>query len=477
VGNFALQTQSGDVLDVSGLGQNFAQFFTRTDSALAAVQNVSDLNKGDIATLGSGFAAEQLVKMDFLGFHGMDPEVVAAMFQQVGAPVGPSGPGGPGAPPAPASLQLNPEQWAGAFGAMNPEDIKGLGNVVGDAVLSLGAKDFLAIPPEQVLAMLQGSVLNLGPAAQAGQGLAAGAAAASLEQNLVPYAGKLDGMLGAMNFAQYTKIEDGQLLAMMQVMKADGRLGGEGSDLTTALQGKDVASLFGALDPANLKEFGGAGVLASIQGLQKGDFGDLDAKGALNIFNTVGPQGALGLANLGGIAGKFDAAGFKDLGKEGTFDIVKALEAGDFKALDALGANGACPILDHSQLGELGAQALASMITGVGKGASDLPSDHIQSYLQGFKAGDVGTLDKDVAGSLVGAAKDADLLILPPDVQGAYLITLGANLLGASGFGAGGAANTVFNIVPAGVYAGGSLAEAIGAGAPTLFGGNLLGGG
>jgi hypothetical protein len=126
------------------------------------------------------------------------------------------------------------------------------------------------------------------------------------------------------------------------------------------------------------------------------------------------------------------------------------LEAGDFKALDALGANGACPILDHSQLGELGAKALASMITGVGKGASDLPSDHIQSYLQGLKAGDVGTLDKGAAGNLVGAAGDADISKLAPDVQNAYLKTLDANLLGAgaAGFKDFLVSNPVFSIKP-----------------------------
>jgi hypothetical protein len=386
-------------------------------------------------------------------------------------------------------LQLNPEQWAGAFGAMRPEDIKGLGNVVGDAVGSLGSKDFLAIPPDRVFAMLQSTVLNFDP--QAGGGL---------QQNLQQYGGKLDGMLGAMSFGQYKEIDPGAMLGMMKTMN----LGGEGFDLSkTALQGKDVASMFGALDPASLKEFGGAGVLGSIQGLQKGDFGDLDAKGALNIFNTVGPQGALGLANLGGIAGRFDQDSFKELGNQGTFDIVKALEKGDFKALDALGANGVCPILDHeSQLGALGAQALASMITGVGAAASDLPKEHIQTYLKGFNAGDVGTLGQGVAGNLVGAAGDADLSNLPPDVQGAYLSSLAADRLGAGvgGFGGTGPGDTVFNIVPAGAYnftglglpdggagvaaevlaklnAGGSFAEVIGAiGAPALFGGNLFGG-
>jgi hypothetical protein len=459
VGNYGLQDKSGNFLDLSGFGKSFENFFQQDKGAQAAFDKVSDLKPGDFAALGGQFAKETVSAMGFFELNKMDPTALSAMMKEAGGPIGPGGPG-------PGGLELKPEQWAGALGAMNPKDIVGLGNnVVGNAVGSLGSKDFLAIPPTQVLAMLQSTVLNFDPQAVGG-----------LQQNLEKYEGKLDGMLGAMSFGQYKEIDPTAMVGMMKTMN----LGGDGFDLNkTALQGKDVASMFGALDPASLKEFGGEKVLGSIKGLQKGDFGDLDAKGALNIFNTVGPQGALGLDNLGGIAGKFDAAGFKELGNQGSFDIVKALEKGDLKALDALGANGVCPILDHSQLGELGAQALASMITGVGAGASDLPADHIQSYLQGFNAGDVGALDKDVAGNLVGAAKDADLAGLSPEVKDAYLSNLGANLLGAGagGFGAGGAGNTVFNIVPAGAYVGGSLAEVIGkTGAPTLFGGKLFGG-
>ena len=57
--------------------------------------------------------------------------------------------------------------------------------------------------------------------------------------------------------------------------------------------------MFGALDPASLKEFGREGVLRSIKGLQKGGFGDVDAQGAFNIFDAVGLQDALALENLG----------------------------------------------------------------------------------------------------------------------------------------------------------------------------------
>ena len=94
-----------------------------------------------------------------------------------------------------------------------------------------------------------------------------------------------------------------------------------------------------------LTTFGGAErVLGSIQGLQKGDFRVLDPQAAFNMVNAVGLTNALGLQNLGGIVGRFDAGGFKDLGNQGTFAVVKALQEGDFKLLDKLGAaSGACP--------------------------------------------------------------------------------------------------------------------------------------
>jgi hypothetical protein len=458
VGNFALQDKSGNLLDLSGFGKSFGDFFKQDEGSEAAFNKVSDLKPGDYAALGGQFAKETVSAMGFFELSKMDPTALSAMMKEAGGPTGPGGAAGPG------GLELKPEQWAGALGAMNPKDIAGLGNnVVGNAVGSLGSKDFLAIPPDQVLAMMQSTVLKSDP--QAGGGA---------QPNLGQYSGKLDGMLGALGADQYKQIDPGAMLGMMQAMN----LGGQGFDLSkTALQGKDVANMFGALDQQRLGEFGGEKLLGSINDLQKGDFVDLDAKGAFNIYKTLGAEGP-NLGNLAGIAGRFDADTYKEMGNKDTFDIVKALEKGDFKALDALGANGACPILDHSQLGELGAPALASMITGVGAGASDLPKEHIQTYLQGFKAGDVGTLDQGVAGNLVGAAADADLSNLAPDVQNAYLQNLGAGILGAAGFGAaGGPGDTVFNIVPAGAYLGGSLAQVIAAAGGPLFGGNLFGGG
>jgi hypothetical protein len=372
---------------------------------------------------------------------------------------------------------------------MRPEDIKGLGNVVGDAVGNLGSKEFLAIPPQQKFAMLQGTVLNFDP--QAGR---------DLGQNLQQYGGKLDGMLAALGADQYKQIDPGAMVGMMQAMN----LGGEGFVLgQTALRGQDVASMFGALDPANLKEFGGEKVLGSIKDLQKGDFGDLDAKAALNIFKAVGSDKALGLANLGGIAGKFDAAAFKELGNTSTFGVVKALEVADLKALDKSAALGAATTLGTEDLKGLDGSKLAGLITSVKEGALELAKEHVEAFLTGIGAADIATLDKGAVGNLVGAASDADFLALASEVKAAHLENLGANLLGAGagGFGAAGAADTVFNIVPGGAYAftgltlpdggagvaaevlaklneGGSLAEVIGAtGGPALFGGNLFGGG
>ena len=82
----------------------------------------------------------------------------------------------------------------------------------------------------------------------------------------------------------------------------------------------------------------------------------------------------------------------------------------------------------------------------------------VEAFLKGIGGEVVATLHPGVAGNLVGAAPYADLLSLPPDVQGACLSTLAADRLGAeaAGFGTGGAVDTVSNIVPGGTYVGGS---------------------
>ena len=114
-------------------------------------------------------------------------------------------------------LQLNPDQWAGAFGSMKPEDIEGLGNLVGDAVNNLSSKEFGAIPAAQKFAMLQGTVLNFDP--QAGR---------DIGQNLQQYGGKLDGMLEGLEVDQYKDIDPSALVGMLQFIN----LGGEDFDLS-----------------------------------------------------------------------------------------------------------------------------------------------------------------------------------------------------------------------------------------------------
>ena len=227
--------------------------------------------------------------------------------------------------------------------------------------------------------------------------------------------------------------------------------------------------MFGALDRERLGEFGGEKVLKSIQALVDGDFGGLDANSAFNIFDTLGVQDALGLESLGGIVGQFDASIFEELGNPGAFDVVKALEARDFEALDTAAAFGFCTILDHSQLTEVEIDNLIGLFSSVGEGASNLPADHINSYINSIGTEDIGTLDPAVAGNLVGAAGDDDISNLASDLQEAYLNTLAADLLGigAAGFGAAGTADTVFNFLPPGAYVdGSSLSDAIGAANP-----------
>jgi hypothetical protein len=457
VGDFGVVDESGNFLDLSVLGEDFKDFFDRSDDAVDAVDNLSELEPEDIALLGE-FTDEFLEDIDFFGFHEMDPELLAAIFEQALANQAP-GLGGPGAPPG---LELNPAQWAGALGALDPEDIAELGDLIDDAMETLDSQDFLAIPPEQVFAVLQ-SLFNLD------QG-------DTLEENLEQVGDKLDGILAALDADQINEIDGSDMLAMMLAMD----LGGEGFNLdNTVLRGQDIAGLLGALGEEQLELFGEQAVLNSIEDLQNEDFGDWGPETALNIFNTIGLGNALGLENLAGIIAQFDAGAFTQLGNLGTFGVVNALEVEDLEALEQSAALGIAIILDPTQLAGLDGSSLAALIAGVSEGVLDLSAERVEAFLNGIGAADILALDEGAIGDLVGAASDADFQALASDVQAAHLENLGANLLGAgeAGFGSAGPSGTVFNIVPAGVYLGGSLAELIAATGGPLFGVNLFGGG
>lgn len=407
VGKFGIVDDNGKFLDVSGLDRDFGDFFKRSDQSQSALDLLSGINPGEFGQLGGDFAVDTLEKLDFLGLHQAGGEAVKEMLSQA------AGRGGP---------DWDPSQWAGALGTLDPAGIADLAeqdpDLLKKGLQTMDGDDILAIPGDEVLSLLRATVLDFDPVVEFG-----------LDANLDQFSGQLDGMLGAMKFEHYQQIDDDQMLEIMRKLN----IGAEGFDLAqTALQGSDVAGLVGSLDGDGTRELGER-LLPAVQILSGQDWQGVDSQGAHNVFDTIfqneGEDVALGLDNLGGIAGRFGLDQFQNVGNDTTFGILNAVDQADLSAWDNSAAFGAAATLDPSQLPQLDGQTLAGLLTGVGSEIFGLTGNHTDGFLAGLGAGDVLGLDEGVAGGLLAASGDDIILGLAQDTLGAYLEATGAGRL------------------------------------------------
>lgn len=289
----------------------------------------------------------------------------------------------------------------------------------------------------------------------------------------------MGGLVGAMGPYQFQNIEGDKLVGLFDSFA----FGGPGFDLVTSgMDPADIAGMIAAMDGQNMAELGAAGIISALQHLDDKAMGAWEGGAAFDVFNTIGFEDALGLDQLEGIVGNFDAEHIQQLGDNlggllGSLDFQNNGEVLQDFSFDTLG------ILTPEDFKDLDPQQLANLAnTTGGDGIIGLDADQISTIVGNIQDEFFGDFDPSVVGGMFAGLDHDQIVGFDHETMEAALEAAGANLLGGLGdFNAIAGANTTFN----------ELAELAGFaealehdgnfvifdGAVEFFGGNLFGSG
>ena len=408
-------TESGD-----GTGIIFGE---QSEAASQAQAQVADLQAGDVSSLGSDFALQPALDMDYQAYQASDSTVVLELLTTASEA---------------GNLDLQGSQWAGALSTVISGDPTAIGIDLNAAAAAMDSNDILGMSDDAALVVLQSAVLNVEGGDDAG-----------LQQNLAQYSDQLDGYLTAIS--DYDAVDDGHMVAIMQNLN----LGDEGFDLgSTVLQGNDVSSMVASLDLSHLQDVGVEGLLNTTSLLDDDDVaGTWGVQNALDVINTVGAASMVAVDALEGIASAFgDGAG-----RLTDADLANvAIGLNYDQDVDLTGFSIAT--LTDLDLDDAG--LLTDDIVGLANTAaldllSALPEENLNEILN-VPLEDLQGIDTDRLPELLGGLRE-DLAELLPDVQVAYLLSdegLDADYLnsGASSFNEiataiGGSADAIFELL------------------------------
>ncbi len=287
----------------------------------------------------------------------------------------------------------------------------------------------------------------------------------------------MGGLIGAMGPDQFGNIDGDQLVGLFDSFA----FGGPGFDLAgSGMDRDDIVGMIGAMDFQNMADLGGDGIVGALQLLDDKAMDAWGSSTAFDVFSTIGFDQALGLDQLEGIVGNFDAEHIQQLGdnlgdllgsldfqnngevlRDFSFDTLVILTPEDFQGLDV------------QQLVDL------ANTTG-GDGIVGLDADQILSIVGSIQADFFGEFDPSVVGGLFAGLDYDQIGEFDAGILEAALEAAGANLLGGLGdFDAIASANTAFDEL-ANLAGFGAALEQDGSfviqdGAFDFFGGNLFG--
>ena len=167
----------------------------------------------------------------------------------------------------------------------------------------------------------------------------------------------LGSLIGAMGPDQFGNVDGDKMIDLI------GSFGFGGPEFNlgeSALDGADIAGLIGALDGDHLGNLGGDGILEAIQHLGDKDLGIWEGGAAFDVFSTIGFDQAIGLDQLEGIVGNFDAGHIDQLGGQ-LGDLLGALDFENNGAILGDFSFGALSVLDPSEFQGLGVQGLIDL--------------------------------------------------------------------------------------------------------------------
>lgn len=343
-------------------GGHFDQFFgERGDEAKAATEFFKGVNPGDFRGLAPDALLQQVQKMDYQGFQGLDKDVVVGLFNQ-----GLAG----------QHFDLKGEQWAGAFSKFDPQDIKGFDRgFIENAVHDFSKADFLGIPGDRAFALFESTFFGEAGFAPGGPGgpppnFDPQAFAGKLDE----FGGQLDGFMGAFGKDQYGQLGGDMVANMMG--KID--FAGEGFD-PTVFTGEDVGHAFAAMDFEHIQGLGDK-VFDAVGKFKSGDLSRWDPKAAFDVFNAGNFEKVKGLGQIDGLVGAMGPEFLKQVDGDKRVELFQGFEFGgeDFAARG----------------GSLNGKAIAGLMAGMGK-------EHID------RLGGQGILD---AMKHVGELEDLDVL-------------------------------------------------------------------
>ena len=312
---------------------------------------------------------------------------------------------------------MTAEQWSGALGTLEADDIYGLSDgLVGAALNGMEGRDFLLLPPGDAAVLFETTVLEVDQSL--GQSLAG---------NLEAIGDDVLNVLGAVDHGFFLEIQGnlGEIFGSIDFLSLNLE--------TSALSGGDIGATLAAMGAA-LGEQDGAAISAAVAHMGVGDFGEWTGAVALEVIDSLSLKTVQELAQFESIIGSL---GSGEVGLWGQ-DVANVVEALDFEQHgNLLGgfSEGALNILTRDELiGFEDTADLSGLVNSAGaEGIGNVTEDRLDGILTAVGRAEFGMFDADIFGALTGTLSEVILGGYADDLQGAILDRIGADRLGSGG--------------------------------------------
>ena len=403
-GNF--EDFSGKFGDFTGFGGDFTDlggFFSRSSQAVEADGSAKGLMSEDLNALGGSFAYGLTGDLDFFGFHKLE----AGFVRDLLALAGEEGDLG----------VLTAEQWTGALGALEADDISGLSDVLlGIALNGMEGRDFWLLPSANGAALFETTVLEVDQSL--GQSLAG---------NLESVGDDVVAMLGAVDHGFFLEIQGnlGEIFRSIDFLSLNLE--------TSTMSGGDIGAMLAAMGNALGNQDGDA-VSAAITHLGAGDFAEWTGAVASEVIDSLGLESLKEVPQFEIIIGSFRSGEVGLLGP----DLVNVIGALDFELHGGLlggFSEGALKILTRNQIiGYQNTSDLWELVNSAGpEGVMSVPEERLDAILTSVGRDEFAMFDVDTFGALSGRLSEDILGGYADEFQGVILDTLGANRFGSGG--------------------------------------------